>query len=80
MHSVLFRTSCPPPTEFIMQKTQAPLTKPEAAPVELSMEQLQAVSGGLPRGGWGTEGDTVVAADAVVTVAVDPTPLPRGGW
>lgn len=79
MHSVLSRTPRPHPTEFIMQKTQDSKIKPEAAPVELSMEQLQAVTGGLPRGGWGAE-DSVVVADTLATAAAEPTPLPRGGW
>lgn len=62
-----------------MQKTQAPLNKPA---VELTLEQLQSVAGGLPRGGWGQEGDPVAeeAVTAAASVQVDPTPLPRGGW
>ena len=66
-------------TEFIMQKTQDSKTKPEVAPVELSLEQLQHVSGGAPRGGWGTEDSTAVAA-TVVVADVTETPAPRGGW
>ena len=67
-------------TEFIMQKTQDSKTKPEVAPVELSLEQLQQVSGGAPRGGWGTE-DSTVTTDAVTVAAVaTETPAPRGGW
>jgi len=61
-----------------MQKTQDSKIKPEVAPVELSLEQLQLVSGGAPRGGWGAE-DSVIT-EAVVVDAVTETPAPRGGW
>jgi hypothetical protein len=66
-----------------MQKTQDSLNKPETAPVELSVEQLQLVSGGAPRGGWGQEGSTATTTTTTAATAAtlaDPTPAPRGGW
>lgn len=57
---------------------------PKNAPVELTQEELQSVAGGLPRGGWGQEGNVAVGGDAAVSdvasALVEPTPLPRGGW
>jgi len=46
------------------------------APVELSLEQLQAVAGGgTPKGGWGQ------VPDATEAPSEPPVPgTPKGGW
>jgi len=59
-----------------MQKQQ---NTPVVELIELNLEELEHVSGGTPKGGWGTPDAPVV--DAVVTAAaLDPTPTPKGGW
>lgn len=40
-----------------MQSQHAP-NKSEAAVTELSLDELQMVAGGLPRGGWKTDPET----------------------
>nr|WP_295078861.1 hypothetical protein [uncultured Roseateles sp.] len=45
----------------------------EAGPVEISLDLLQQVSGGTPRGGWITEPTTELAVQVEA-------PTPRGGW
>jgi len=52
---------------FVTQPARARDQRPSAKPVALDPAQLQAVAGGLPRGGW------TAGADAS-------TQLPRGGW
>jgi hypothetical protein len=56
-----------------MQKSIATLNKQQqdqaltTGPVELSLDQLEQVSGGLPKGGWG---DTTTEA-LVATISTD---------
>ncbi len=60
-----------------MQKQQ---NNPTVEPIELNLEDLEHVSGGTPKGGWGPA-DAPIADDAIAAaVSVDPTPTPKGGW
>ena len=59
-----------------MQKQQ---NNPSVEPIELSLEDLEHVSGGTPKGGWGPA-DGAVGDEALASVAVDPLPTPKGGW
>lgn len=62
--------------EPVMQKQQVQeqqnLVKPQT-PVELDFAQLQLVSGGAPKSGWG-------ALDSVEMSALDSTSAPKSGW
>jgi len=46
-----------------------------SAPVEISLDLLQQVSGGSPKGGWIVEPPEAVA----LSLAVE-SPSPKGGW
>ena len=63
------------------QHTNSELNMSETGPVELSLEQLQAVAGGgTPKGGWGP---LPVAPDAPAVPTEAPVPIPgtpKGGW
>lgn len=61
------------------QHTNTVSTSTETSPVELSLEQLQAVAGGgTPKGGWGP---LPVAPDTPAVPTEAPVPgTPKGGW
>lgn len=46
-----------------------------SAPVEISLEQLQQVSGGSPKGGWIIQPPDFAAESLSVEA-----PSPKGGW
>ncbi len=52
---------------------------PSVEPIELSLEELEHVSGGTPKGGWGPA-DSPVGEDLAAAVTTDPFPTPKGGW
>ncbi|ALT78908.1 MULTISPECIES: hypothetical protein [unclassified Roseateles] len=55
------------------QTPVATISNTDVGPVEISLDLLQQVSGGTPRGGWIVEPTTVLAIEAEA-------PTPRGGW
>lgn len=54
------------------QITEIQLAPRDIGPVELSVQQLGLVAGGLPRGGW--------SEFEALTVESSASALPRGGW
>lgn len=56
------------------QAQVATISNNAAGPVEISLDLLQQVSGGTPRGGW-----IVEPPPSVESLSIE-APTPRGGW